>query len=388
MVLAQISTTAMLLVLAGHLGLQAAQAGNADHHYPAREVLTANVGLFDNLFPEMADRSHFYQELERRLGELPGVFAAGLGTSLPGMETGLSSVSLQGEVYVEAQEVPRARLAFVSPGFFQVFQLSALQGRILDGTDGPETPPVALITRSFAERYFPDGDALGKQIRRGGPDSEAPWRAVVGVIPDLDMDGAFNPAGNPQGVLLPLAQTDPRFVSLALRTGGDPLALAPAVRDEVIHLQGDTPVYFVRTLHDAINTNLLDVLLLGGLLWSLAVAAFVLAAVGLYGVTSFAAGQRTRELGVRIALGAKGGDVLRLVVRQGTTQVVVGLTTGVLIAGAIMRLMASQQAEMIPWHSGVTLAVCCVLGATGLAAVFTPARRATKVDPVEALRAE
>ena len=177
-------------------------------------------------------------------------------------------------------------------------------------------------------------------------------------------------------------------MSIAVRTRGEPLAMAPLVREEVTGLQGDTPIYFVRTLQSAINNNLLDLVLAGSFLWSLALAAFLLASVGLYGVTSFLASQRTRELGVRIALGAKGGDVLRLVIRQGPGQVLLGLTLGLLLSIGAMAIMADGGMNVVRFDPLVGGAVSLALGATGLAAVFAPAWRATKVDPVEALRQE
>jgi hypothetical protein len=163
-------------------------------------------------------------------------------------------------------------------------------------------------------------------------------------------------------VYLPLAQSDVRFVSIAVRTRGDPLAFAPTLRDEVTALQSDTPVYFVQTLQDSININLLGSVLVGSLLWALALAAFLLASVGLYGVTSFLAGQRTRELGVRVALGARRGDVLRLVTRGGSGQVLLGLVLGVLLAAGCMALMGSGGMETTRWSYPVAAAVCVILG--------------------------
>jgi ABC-type antimicrobial peptide transport system permease subunit len=189
-------------------------------------------------------------------------------------------------------------------------------------------------------------------------------------------------------VYVPIAQSDERFSSVAVRTRGAPLGFAPALRDEVLALQSDTPIYFVRTLRDAIDNNLLDVILVGSLLVALAVAAFFLASVGLYGVTAFLTGQRTRELGVRIALGAKAGDVVRLVVRQGAVQIVIGLGLGALLAAGSMTVMASGGMDTIPWSFPVTGTVCLILAATAFTAVLVPARRAAKVDPVDALRRE
>jgi predicted permease len=388
LVLSQITLTTMLLVLAGHLALQVGRARTAEHAYPTTDVLTARVTLFDGAFPERRDRLAFRAELLRRLEASPGVTAVALGTALPGMPTSILRAAVEGEAYTDAADVPTARVVYASPGFFEAFESPPLQGRSFTESDDDAGAPVAVVNRPYAERFFPDGDPVGRQIRVGWPDPEGPWRTVVGVVPDLDMDGALDPKRPNEGIYIPLGQSDARTVSIAVRTSGDPLAFAPVIRDEVTGLQGDTPVYFVKTLQDAINTNLFDLVILGGLLWALALAAFLLASVGLYGVSSFLASQRTRELGVRIALGATGGEVVGLVMRQGSRQVLLGLTVGVLLAAGIMAVMGRGGMQVVPWSFGVAGAVCVALGATGLAAVFAPAWRATKVDPVEALRAQ
>lgn len=388
LVLSQVTLTTTLLVLAGHLALQVAEAREAVYGYPADDVLTARVMLSDGAFPDREDRLGFHRELVRRLEEKPGVLAAALGTALPGTEASISRIAVEGRVYPDAADVPTARVAYASPGFFDAFEATALQGRSFGATDDEDGPPVAVVNQAYAARFFTGQDPVGQLIRVGWPDPEGPWRTVVGVVPDLDMDGALDPEGDPEGVYLPLAQADVRSVSIAVRTLGDPLAFVAVIRDEVTALQGDTPVYFVQTLRDAINTSLLNLLIVGGLLWPLALVAFILASVGLYGVTTFLASQRTRELGVRIALGAMGGDILRLVVGQGTRQVLLGLALGVFLAAGSMVMMDRGGMEVVSWSFMIAGAVCIVIGGTALAAVFAPAWRATRVDPVEALRAE
>ena len=386
LVFSQITLTAMLLILAGHLALQVSQTRAAEHPYPTHDVLTARVALFEAVFPERADRHEFFRELVRRLENHPGVEAATLCTALPGTQTEATRVAIQPEAYAGPEEMPLARVAHVSPGFFGAFEATATEGRTF--TDADDGLPVALVNEPFVGRFFPGDDPVGRQIRVGWPEPEGSWRTIVGVVPDLDMGGTAEEARNPWGVYLPLAQADVRSVSIAVRTRGDPMAFAPALRDEVMALQRDTPIYFVQTLHHAINTSLQDVVLVGSLLWSLALAAFLLASVGLYGVTAFLSTQRTRELGVRIALGAKAVDVLKLVVRQGSTQILLGLVLGLLLARGSMVVLSQGGSDTIPWSFGVAAGACVVLCVAGLLAVFTPAWRATKVDPVEALRAE
>lgn len=388
LVLAQITGTTLLLVLAGHLALDLGETRRAQHGFPTANVLSARVGLFEGVFPEREQRQGFYRELVRRLQETPGVLAAALGTSLPGTTASREEVAVQGQDYGQQTGLPVARVAYVSPEYFDAFQAPVVEGRAFTSADDAHSAPVALVNRSYMARFFPDEDPLGWRIQVRGADPEGTWRTVVGVVPDLAMDGAMRPEGDPEGVYLPIAQSDVRFVSIAVRTRGDPLAFAPTLRDEVMALQMDTPVYFVQTLQDSININLLDAFLVGSLLWALALAAFLLASVGLYGLTSFLANQRTRELGVRIALGAKRDDILRLVTRGGAGQVILGLAVGLLLAAGCMALMDSGEMETTPWSYAVAGIVCVILGGTGLTAILVPAWRATRVDPVEALRAE
>jgi len=207
-------------------------------------------------------------------------------------------------------------------------------------------------------------------------------------ITDLNMDGALNPTGDPQGVYRPITQGDPYFLSIAMRTRGDPLDMIPTLRAEVTNLQADTPIYFVQTLRDSINIRLLDFILWGWVFAAFGIAAFLMASVGLYAVTSFLASQRTKEVGLRMALGAGAGDILNLVLRQGIQQVALGLALGLLLAAAGRQLFGSLGLDVHPWSLPITLTVCLALGATGLTAVMAPARRATRVDPMEALREE
>jgi ABC-type antimicrobial peptide transport system permease subunit len=211
-------------------------------------------------------------------------------------------------------------------------------------------------------------------------------RTVVGVVPDLHLDGALEPEGDPEGFYVPLGQDDAPFVSVAVQSRGDPLALAPAVRELVMDLQEDTPIYFVRTLRDAVNTGLLDLVLFGTVFVVFSAVAFLLAAVGLYGVMSFLGSQRTKELGLRMALGASVATVLRGILRQGGIQVLWGLALGV--GGALLLRLGFQSlgVDVAPWSGSVMAVVLLGLGVTGLAAVLMPALQAIRVDPLSVLK--
>ncbi|MCK5651293.1 MAG: ABC transporter permease, partial [Gemmatimonadetes bacterium] len=372
LVLAEITVSALLLVVGGHLINEIGVARYQDYGFRSEDVLTARVGLFDGVFPDTQSRQAFFRDLRANLLVTPGVEAAALGTDLPGQDAAQVRFAMEGIAYGEEQELPQARWAAVSPGYFETVGVSPDRGRVFMESDEEGGQPVVVVNRSLAERFFPDADPIGRRVRIGGGGGPGPWRTIIGVVPDLHMDGGYEPQGLPDGVYVPLTQSDPRFVSIALRGTGDPLAFAPAIRGEVTALQGDTPIYFVMTLQDSININLLNLVFIGGLFALLGVAAFILAAVGLYGVMAFLARQRTREVGLRMALGAQASDVLRMIGRQGMIQVFGGVTAGMILAALFRGVFLATGQEVTPWHWHVTLLVCGAVILTGMAATLVP----------------
>jgi len=389
LVTAQLVVSAALMVTSGHVALRVVNKQTVDYPYPVDQVLTARVGLFDEYFPDRDARQAFYRDVCSRLEAHPGVVSTFLATSLPGEEAQRLRLGLQGDESVGRGEGPYVRSAWISPGFFRALDVPVVQGRDFTASDDTRGAAVALINQSLAEQFFPDQEPLGKQIRLGDDDTDSPWLTVVGVVPDLNMDGAYSPAGDPQGAYRPIPQGDLGFVSIGLCVEGAPLTYAATLREEVMELQGDTPIYFVRTLRDAVNSNLINLIIIGGIFITFGVAAFLMASVGLFAVTSFLADQRTREVGLRMALGARARNILGLILRQGLVQVLTGLALGLLLASAMIRLITGSVAVAVEaWNLPLTLAVCVVLGLTGITAVVCPALRTMRVDPMDALRVE
>jgi predicted permease len=388
LVVGELTVSVMLLVAAGHIVEELDSVRRADYGYPVDDVVTARVGLFDAVVPDREGRLSFYRDLQKRLEDRSGIVSVALTTTLPGQAAPTVTFLAEGVSYPQAVGPPPGRVAFVSPGYFRALDVPLDVGRDFTPADDPSSMAVAIVNRSFADRFFPGQDPLGKRIRMGEGDRADPWRMVVGVAPDLNMDGALEPEGTPQGVYVPISHADAHFMSIAVRARGDPMALASTIREEVFALQEDTPVYFVRTLRDAVNTNLLDTLLGGGLFVSFGAAAFFLAVVGLYGVTAFLASRRTKEVGVRMALGARSSAVLSLVLRRGARQVLVGLSAGILLAALAREGMRGLGAGVTDWSLPVTVVVCLLLGLTSLGAILIPAWRSAKVDPVLALQSD
>ncbi|HSG48757.1 MAG TPA: FtsX-like permease family protein, partial [Longimicrobiales bacterium] len=243
----------------------------------------------------------------------------------------------------------------------------------------------------FDDRFLPGTDAVGRRIRLGGLESDEAWVEIVGVVPNHRVEGVGNVEPGEEtdqpGIYLPLAQQDARFLSIAARAEGvAPLSLAGAVREAVAAVDADTPLYYERTLREAMDQNLWFYRVFGTLFLVFGLAALFLASVGLYGVMSFSVTQRTGEMGIRMALGAQGGQVLRMILRQGLRQILIGVAVGSLLAIVVARGLAFLLYQVEPWDPGTFTAVLVLLALTGMGASLVPALRATRVDPGVALR--
>ena len=276
--------------------------------------------------------------------------------------------------------------AAITPGFFDTFDVHLVRGRDFSDADDAAAPRVAIVNESFAAKFFPKEDPVGRHLRLGLADSKEPWITIVGVAPDLYMAGIQNE--RPWGFYVPIAQNPPRFASLAVRAAGAPMTLTSAVRDQVAALDPDLPLYWVRTLAQGIAENNWHYSVFGSLFMAFGAAALFLATVGLYGVMAFAVSRRTQEIGLRMALGASGGRVLSMVLRQGAWQIGLGLALGILLAGGLSRMLTILLYGVQPWDLQVFAIVIIALAAAATLACLIPARRAMRVDPMVALRYE
>ncbi len=388
LVVAEIALSCGLLVAAGLMVKSVVQLRTIDYQFPTENIFTARVGLFEAQYPDSLARRRFYQDLVERLRAIPGAEAAAVTTNLPGTFSGSPRFAVDGENYERDVDYPRAHVANVTPEFFETFHVDALEGRVLTRQDAHGNLPVAVVNRTFASRFFPNESPLGRRIRIGTADSERPWRTIVGVVPDLHMDGVENE--EPEGFYLPLYQSDTRFASMAVRVrdGRDAMAVAPEVRDAVLGVDQDLPIYWVRTLEETIAGNTWFYYVFGTLFMVFGGVALFLATIGLYGVMAFAVSRRTSELGVRMALGAQTRDVLRLVLRQGLLQLAIGLVLGLVLAAGLANMLQIILFDVEPRDPMIFLGIIGVLTATGLLASLIPAQRASRIDPLVALRYE
>ena len=244
---------------------------------------------------------------------------------------------------------------------------------------------MAIVNERFVELFFKDRDPLGARIKLGADD--VPWRTIVGVVPDLYLGGAIG-AFNPQheGVYIPLAQNVINFMSLVVRTDQAAMSYTATIQDEVHRLDRALPLYWVRSLADQYRLDTWFYRAFGTLFVAFGLAALAMATIGLYGVMSFATGNRTREIGVRMALGAERRNVLLMILRQGAWQIAAGLALGLGVAALLSRGLGILLFGVRPWDPAVFAVVVLSLAAAGTLASFIPARRATRIEPVEALR--
>jgi putative ABC transport system permease protein len=385
LVIGQLAVSCALLVSAGLMIRTVINVTRFDYGFTTSDILTARLGLFEKDYPTKDAQLQFYDELTARLEGRPGIRAVALTSDLPARGGQMQPVTIDGVAYPTPQDHPLARRIVITPGYFEIVGVRPMRGRVFARTDGPETEPVAIVNERFAELLFPGRDPLGSRMKLG--EDDAPWRTIVGIVPDLHLGGAVG-ANNPrhEGVYIPLAQNVINFMSLAVRTEQAPQSYAATIQDEVNQIDAALPLYWVRSLADQYALDTWFYRAFGTLFVAFGFAALALATIGLYGIMSFSTGNRTREIGVRMALGAGARNVMMLIVRQGAWQLAAGLTLGLAASALLSRGLGILLFGVEPWDPVIFGAVVLTLTAAGLLACVIPARRATHVDPVEALR--
>jgi putative ABC transport system permease protein len=252
--------------------------------------------------------------------------------------------------------------------------------------DTATSTPVVVVNQTLARRLWPGEDPVGKRLKQGFAEDKTPWREVMGVVSDVRQNGIDRDP--PMQVYIPLQQEPMRSLIVVARTAGDPLAMASMIEERIHSIDKDLPVFNVRTMDQLLDESIAQQQLAMALLGSFALLALMLAAMGIYGVMSYAVTQRTHEIGVRMAMGAQPSDVLRLVVGQGLTLALIGVAVGISAALAMTRLMASMLFGVSSTDPLTFISISLLLIAVAALACYVPARRAARVDPMVALRYE
>jgi len=389
LVVAELAVSCGLLIAAGLMIKSVVQLKNVRMPFAIDNVLTARIDLPRATYPDSAASIRFFEQLLPRVREVPGVEAATLSDGLPAAGNGVISVQIEGKAYPQKADYPLAREGIVTAGYFETFQTRLLSGREFTPADVATSQPVAIINESFARTHFPNLDPIGHQMRRIRPASTEPWLTVVGVVPDLIMEGIGNNNASSVGYYIPISQSDvANGVRIAVRTRGEPSAMTSLIRSAVTSLDPELAIYEVSTLRRVIDRQTWFYTVFGTFFMAFGFCALFLAAAGLYGVMSFAVTQRTREMGVRSALGAPRAHLILLVMRKSVAQLAVGLFLGLGLA-----LVASGALQPVLYHvnprdTAVFAAVIATLAIASLIASFLPARRVTRIDPMMALASE
>jgi predicted permease len=351
-------------------------------------MLVFNLSLPSSKYPGAAERTAFYHQLTDRLAALPGVKTVAGVSHLPlAGGTWNNSYMVEGQDYANPADVPVGNVRTATPGYFRTMEIPLLAGRDFTEADRADAAPVAIIDATLARRQFPKQDPLGKRLKLGGPGSQDTWKTIVGVAGEVKHDGLDKQIQ--PGFYLPQDQVaEGNFMLVMRTTANDPVSLAPAVRGVVNSLDPDLPVYYLRTLRTVVENSYWMQRLFSQLFTVFSVLGLALAAVGIYSVIAYSVEQRTHEIGIRMALGARAPDVLRLVIRQGMTLVGLGLGLGIVGNLGVLRLLASQLYGVSPTDLSVNGLAVLVLSGIALLACWLPARRATKIDPMVALRCE
>ena len=386
LVTAQVALALALLVAAGLVIRSMARLNAVPLGFETAHVVAARVKLPEAHYPDAARRLAFFEELERRLAARPGIEAVAFANALPlrgGWGTG---IEVEGRPVAGRDRMDQADAQAVSRGYFRTLGVPLLKGRGLEDVDREGSRFVAVVNEDFARAYAGGESVLGKRFRRG---EKAPWIEVVGVVGSLRRDG--QDADSVPQIYLPAAQTGiypVRLADVALRGGGDPNALAALLRAEVAALDPEQPISRVMTLDEALARNVAARRFGLALLAGFAVVALLLTLVGVYGVAAYSVGQRVPELGVRIALGADRGTILRLVVSDVLRQLLLGVGVGLVLALAATRALGGLLFQVAPTDPGTFALIPLLLLLAGLLAALGPALRAARVDPARALRCE
>ena len=390
LVVAELALAVMLLAGAGLLMRSFVKLQAVDPGFKVDPALTFDLTLPDARYKEMDQQIAFFDQLLPRLRSLPGVQAASavMGLPLSGLDF-IISFEVGGRPPVPPSQQPAMQVRVATPEYFSTIGIPLKRGRLFTEDDRLQTPRVVLITEAAARQYFPNEDPIGKTIKLGwgrGPGKPRAGGEVVGIVGDVKDEG-LNEANPPQ-IYLPLRQWPVSFMTLVMKSSVPPTSLTDGARAQVASLDPNLPLSNVSTLDAIVAKSISQQRFYMTLLSVFATVALVLAAIGIFGVLSYAVSQRTREIGIRMALGAQEGTVIGLVVRQAMLLVGTGVIAGTLLALYLSRTMTKMLFSVRPTDPTTFVSVAVLLAAVALLASYLPARRATRVDPIVALRAE
>ena len=387
LIVAEVGLCTVLLIGAGLLIQSIERLTAVPLSFRIDHTLTGDVNLPPGDYTETAERARFYSSVLSAVSDLPGVEGAALSSNAPlrGLNSGAVTIAGKPAPTTATGDVGAEQ---VSDNFLRLLGLPLLRGRQFDSRDRENAEQVAIVNQKFAEEYFPNEDPVGTQIKLGLPASPTPWSTIIGVVANAERGDFFKEMGYriAQIVYRPITQRSGPSMSLLIRTKGDPKDFIAAIQSAVKMLDPRIPVDNFNTVEDLLSRNFAQPRFRTLVLGVFAAIALLLAAVGIYGVLMQAVLQRTREIGVRMALGAKRYHVLRMVMRQGMVLTIIGLVCGLISSLYLTRFLRTMLFDVGPTDPLTLGAASVVLMAVTLTATYIPARNATKVDPIVALK--
>lgn len=382
LVAAQVALALVLLIAAALMAASSRNVAAIDPGFKPARVLTMEYRLPRNKYATGARQSAIHHQIVERVAAVPGVEAAGIIGALP-FSGNANRISV---AMPDRAEPVHVGYNPATPGYFKTTGVPLLEGRDFSLADGAGSQPVAIVSRTFAERFWPRQSAMGRQVKVSTGSPAFTPVTIIGIVGDVKQNG-LDDENTPQ-LYRPYAQDPYAFATLAVRTRGDALEMAKSVKQAIWSVDKDQPIWKIRTLQFLVDRSYSYLRYITWFLGCFALLALVLAAIGLYGLLAYAVNQRTAELGIRMAVGATPSDILRLVIRNGLVLTAAGIVTGAIAALVLTRFLKTQMYGVTTTDPGIYAAVALMLLCVALIAVWLPARRAMRVDPVIALRQE
>ncbi len=362
------------LLVRGYFNLQSLDTG-----WREENVLTFRLSLPQKEYTDGESVSSFYRSLFQRLETLPGLESAGAISHLPMQSNSNTLYDVPGQEAPTPQQRPLAEYRFILPGYFPAMDIVSVRGRNFEERDRPDTRPVVIVNEMLAELHWPNEDPIGRQLEFWGE-----TREIVGVVENTIV---YDQVTRPM-IFLSASQTPRNSMSVVLKSVGEPSALAEAVRSEVSSLDPNLPLYRMMSMTEVVTESRRMDTVMAKMMAAMAIVALVLSVAGVYGVICYATAQRTHEMGIRMALGAGGGSVLALVLRQGAALTGIGILIGIPVASLVARGMSLWLFGISPFDAVSFGAAVVILLLSGIAATYFPARRVAKLDPLRVLRCE
>jgi putative ABC transport system permease protein len=387
LVAAEVAMAVILLTGAGVLIKGFVEGLHRSLGFQPEHLLTAQIALPESRYKEPLKQIEFYRGLTARLESTPGGTSAAISSNLPAAGAGFVSFLLKGEENLAPSARSRARYYVVSSHYFATIEAPVIAGRVFAETDGTNSQLVAIVTEKFVERFFPKADALGKQIRVDSDDATAnQWRQIVGIVHDVK-SWPLNFADDPE-IYEPFAQHPSASMSVIVRAANDANSLAPSLRQGVWSLDRDQPIGSIISMPDLLANEAAPDLIFSELMTVFAALALALAGIGMYGLVAFTVGQRRQEIGIRVALGAETKNILRMVLLDGLKLAATGAAIGMLGAFPLPRLFGAALYDFHVLGGWLYVVVPALIIGVAVLACYIPARRASRVDPIVALRYE